>query len=284
LKMKMAIILGVIHMTCGIILSAINHYYEKEWVGVWGEFIPQILFLLGLFGYLSIIIIFKWLQPWNTQAPPLLLNTLINMFLKPYEIPDGQQLYSGQLVVQNVLLVMCIICVPVMLLSKPYYLKHEHRVHQEQLAIMQDHKEEHEEGTEAKQPHHEETFDFGEIFVKQIIHTIEFVLGAVSNTASYLRLWALSLAHAQLSDVFWERVLIGIGFDYGNPFLLFICFGVWFGATIGVLMIMESLSAFLHALRLHWVEFQNKFYKGDGKLFTPFSYETILYGGGDDDK
>ena len=61
----------------------------------------------------------------------------------------------------------------------------------------------------------------------------------------------------------------------GNAAAMFIGFFVWAMATLGVLMVMESLSAFLHALRLHWVEYQNKFYGGDGYQFVPFSLHAL---------
>merc|ERR1711865_1330062 len=100
-------------------------------------------------------------------------------------------------------------------------------------------------------------FSFGDAFIHQAIHTIEFVLGSISNTASYLRLWALSLAHSQLAELFKDMILVGAGLNLGlGPklqwIMTFICFVV--------LMVMENLSSFLHALRLQWVEFQNKFF------------------------
>jgi V-type H+-transporting ATPase subunit a len=100
------------------------------------------------------------------------------------------------------------------------------------------------------------------------------VLGTISNTASYLRLWALSLAHGQLAAVFIENTIMP-AFDAhstgGTFFGLWIGYFMWVTFTIGVLMSMD-----LHTLRLHWVEFQNKFYKGQGYKYTPFSYEQSL--------
>lgn len=124
-----------------------------------------------------------------------------------------------------------------------------------------------------------ENHAFSEIFIHQLIETIEFVLGTVSNTASYLRLWALSLAHSQLAGVFLENIMtIAYRVDSvgaGGP-IFWLCFLAFFTFTFGVLMCMDTLECFLHTLRLHWVEFQNKFYKGTGYKFVPFSFETVL--------
>ena len=191
--------------------------------------------------------------------PPNLITTLINIALSPGEVDEP--MYAGQPGIQNLLLAVALISVPVLLLAKPYFLSRQHNTE------VQHHVDE-EEGEE-----HEE-HSFGEIIIHQAIETIEFVLGMVSNTASYLRLWALSLAHSELATVFWEKAMLAT--LNSNWFAAYFGYGVFAGITFGVLLMMDVLECFLHALRLHWVEFQNKFFAADGIRFAPFSFEAII--------
>ncbi|GKV21092.1 hypothetical protein SLEP1_g31109 [Rubroshorea leprosula] len=268
LKMKMSILLGVAQMNLGIILSYFNATFFRNNINVWFQFIPQMIFLNSLFGYLSLLIIVKWCT--GSQAD--LYHILIYMFLSPTDDLGENQLFPYQKIVQIVLLLLALVSVPWMLLPKPFLLKKQHEArHQGQIYTPLRNTEESLQVEANHDSHGHEEFEFSEVFVHQLIHTIEFVLGAVSNTASYLRLWALSLAHSELSSVFYEKVLL-LAWGFNNVIILIVGIIVFICATVGVLLVMETLSAFLHALRLHWVEFQNKFYEGDGYKFYPFSF------------
>uniref|UniRef100_A0A672JPF1 V-type proton ATPase subunit a n=1 Tax=Salarias fasciatus TaxID=181472 RepID=A0A672JPF1_SALFA len=257
-KMKMSVILGVIHMSFGVILSTYNHIHFRKKHNLYLVFLPELLFLLCLFGYLVFMIFYKWLffsAKTSTQAPSILIH-FINMFLMQGE--SVQPLYPGQTGLQVFLVIIALLSVPVLLLGKPLYLywlqNGSHRLGMYRVS-----------------------FNAADEFLTQAIHTIEYCLGCISNTASYLRLWALSLAHAQLSEVLWAMVMrVGLRMDTSLGVLFLVpVFGLFAILTVAILLVMEGLSAFLHALRLHWVEFQNKFYSGTGIKFCPFAFSLL---------
>jgi V-type H+-transporting ATPase subunit a len=78
-KMKMSIVLGVAQMNAGIAMSLLNQRSERDRLSTLTEFIPQVLFLNALFGYLCFLILLKW----ATGSTADLYHTLIYMFLSP---------------------------------------------------------------------------------------------------------------------------------------------------------------------------------------------------------
>merc|ERR1712232_888295 len=168
--------------------------------------------------------------------------------------------------------------VPVMLFPKPIALLFKHKSDSKKMAAGYVGLEDEEAGVGGHGHGDHGEFEFGEVFIHQIIETIEYVLGTVSHTASYLRIWALSLAHQQLSLVFFQKTLsMGLAATGpSNGIILYIMFAAWFGVTLAVLLGMDVLECFLHTLRLHWVEFQSKFYKADGYEFSPHKLKTLV--------
>jgi len=267
-KMKMSVVIGVIHMLFGTIVSLFNHLHFRSPINLFGVFIPELLFMSSIFGYLTFTIIYKWCTDWTGSNAPSLLNMLINMFLSPGNVDEDEKLYNGQGTVQLILLLLALVCVPWLLLVRPFALKSKHK-NDPPLDIKEDIEEE----LAPKE------FSFSDEFINRGVGTIEYCLSGISHTASYLRLWALSLAHGQLSEVLWN-MLLDMAFNFENAIVrtiaIFLIFAAWFGLTIAILLLMEGLSAFLHALRLHWVEFNSKFFEGAGYKFTPFSFRKII--------
>ena len=281
-------------MSLGVFMKAVNAFHFSNYLDFFAEFLPQIFFLWALFGYMDVMIIAKWVTSWpNTNLAPSIITLMVNMILKGGDL-NGTPLFGngdGQKLAENVLAIIAVICIFWMLLPKPIILicckkkdAHKRKPMVEGVKEKFDPLAE-EEGAKDSQGNDsslhstvrqydgnrlvavslevgsstpaggKHSTDAGEIFIHQLIETIEFVLGSISNTASYLRLWALSLAHSELAEVFLDYLFLG--FLHGKfgaaTFLI-----VWVGyillsnVTFAVLICMDALEAFLHTLRLHW--------------------------------
>lgn len=92
IKMKTAVMIGVIHMTIGVLCKGLNSIYFRNWLDLFCEVIPGLVILLGMFGWMDYLIVSKWLYEMNpySQDPamiskisyaPSIITVMINNFL-----------------------------------------------------------------------------------------------------------------------------------------------------------------------------------------------------------
>ena len=294
LKMKFSVIIGVFQMTLGIVLKGINSIYDKNLIEFFCVFIPELIFMLILFGYMDLLIFLKWSVNYEGEEKraPDIKSYLMNMILKFGKLPPEPEegldwkLYGSRDFYENLhlsLVILAIICLIIMLVPTIILgynkAKSQYKNNNRRNLIDNEANENLIQNEEINLQENQEPL-LSDFIVASVIETIEFALGAVSNTASYLRLWALSLAHSQLSAVFFEYSIGLLSRFTDNPLtdgiLLSIVFVIFGAVTFGVLLCMDLMECFLHTLRLHWVEFQNKFFKADGYKFSPFCFEINI--------
>ena len=100
--------------------------------------------------------------------------------------------------------------------------------------------------------------------------TYNMATGLLGDVLSYIRLYALGLAGAMLGGVFNQ--LAFMVYDAAGPAIgwLFCGLILVLGHTLNIAM--SCLSAFVHPLRLSFVEyFKNSGYSGKGETYTPFT-------------
>jgi V-type H+-transporting ATPase subunit a len=62
-KMKLAVIFGVLHMTIGVLIKGTNDVYFKRYPSLIFNVVAGIIILEGLFGWMDLLIFAKWFFP-----------------------------------------------------------------------------------------------------------------------------------------------------------------------------------------------------------------------------
>jgi V-type H+-transporting ATPase subunit a len=112
-------------MSMGIVVKGLNAYYKKNMVDFVSEFIPQLLLMLALFGYMDILIISKWLTDWTgiEHMAPSIVTSMIDVCLNGGFVPKDMAPLIGtresQQSLSVFLVIVAFICIPSMLIPKP---------------------------------------------------------------------------------------------------------------------------------------------------------------------
>jgi len=109
------------------------------------------------------------------------------------------------------------------------------------------------------------------------------ITGFVGDWLSYARLLALGLATSGMAVAF---NVVGQLFSSMIPFIGFVILPILLIVLHTANLLIQSLGAGVHSLRLQYVEFFNRFYEGGGRDFSPFRMsrrytriEKIKHGG-----
>ncbi len=95
------------------------------------------------------------------------------------------------------------------------------------------------------------------------------ITGYISDLLSYSRLLALGLTTGVMAQVF-NMLATMMGTNVLGIVFMVVIFIVGHLVNIG----LNALGAYVHTMRLQYVEMFSKFYEGGGKEFEPFSLNT----------
>ncbi|TDA31405.1 MAG: hypothetical protein DSO03_04940, partial [Hadesarchaea archaeon] len=110
------------------------------------------------------------------------------------------------------------------------------------------------------------------------------ITGLVADAASYTRLTALCISSSIIA--FAINYILGWIYESIAPplqgispvlvilFLALLVLVFFLGHCFN--LFVQSLGAFIHTMRLHYVEFFSKFYEGGGEKFSPFKVKRMF--------
>lgn len=102
----------------------VNSRYFGNYLDLIFEWLPQQIFFFSTFGYMCLLIIYKWTIPWGIErdiaSAPSIIGQMIALPLK-LGSTESKPLWDqqSQESLQYTLLIISLVCVPMMLIPKP---------------------------------------------------------------------------------------------------------------------------------------------------------------------